>query len=1170
MVASFPDILAGGSLAAIRAGEYSATPYLLYNPENIVFQAQVNQATFGKKFATVTFDNVATGVIADALSGFTVYIGPTAGDIKDARKNGFVGRCRAGSAGAILNINENSEVITDDWYIMVVKDVAIRQILGLYENKVMKVDWDIAYRPPLPRVTELDSCYVGVLAAGQVDFTFPAVGLPTTSGAAISSWLWDADGGAFVNGTIATDAQPDIRYTVAGVYWPRVTVTDDNGLTNWFTMPVFVASPDLSDDFIVTGLEALSISSQMASGQEMRFNYFSDELDDVVQQTFVALWCVDDYNGSSTPILNQIAFVGRMRKEDPKTPVDAESGPLPETTFVCEGILAQMLRLRAPQTALRFDATPTVFQEINNMTQWRAASFIITEFSTVANVCSLSFDVEDNTYLNREDQTDNTNLLAGINGLLAARKGALNQSSTGQLYGARNANFMTTAQRNALDTITTITNNDTFADTISIDQANAIGQITGYAGAYNSVDETLRTLRASAPAIASNAGQGIGSPINGILLASNSTLTAKKIEIEQIVADGLADANPKDIVKEEILDGYWFLMPTNFQWYGKLMAATENNRGIVYDGTDRFLLTGMNIAFDNALSSWNVTPTLSHETKGGAAQTISQVQPDAIPPALPGIPSLPAYPSFPPLPSFWIPDGSIIIPPISEGDANIVNNPVEPFAQVEAKSLKGEVGMWWDATEFYIALDVASNVNPTWESKFTVTAPKAIQDAKFDPFDLGAWVLTNDGAGNSKLWYTANVFESIPTWTESTTTLDDIDYTTIRTTSTPGRVYIFGIDDRVPPATVTLLNGSGNAGLSPSGLSAPHGGSSNAPGIYSSGNDWYYGPEGDLGGLCANVEYNLPARAVLDKVVYVAKGQRVGAVSGERACQVSLDGISIGGTNSFGAGGAAQILTIPKGPGLALTGSTMLFHVSIDTKSTSYARLTSIVLTLTDSGNAQTACRLSDDYGDTLGNLLAMGTTFSGGDDDPGYDSGAADDFAYCAADAIIRESDDQAAPADKTDSDSAATFTKAIWAYGKNAQADIVFATDAAFGGITMAKIVNDVASDITPDDGVDDGLIISRNALCMSRVSDVHIWCICTYNVTVKFAYTIDGGTGWTVSALVLTTGAIYIRVKNTDTKQVYIMDSNVIKYSEDGGANFLTDRTAPGIAGLGFEVR
>ena len=165
---------------------------------------------------------------------------------------------------------------------------------------------------------------------------------------------------------------------------------------------------------------------------------------------------------------------------------------------------------------------------------------------------------------------------------------------------------------------------------------------------------------------------------------------------------------------------------------------------------------------------------------------------------------------------------------------------------------------------------------------------------------------------------------------------------------------------------------------------------------------------------------------------------------------------------------------------------------------------------------------------------------------------------------------EDDADQDDKTDSDSAGTFAKAIWAYGKNAERDIIFATDAAFGGITMVKIVDDVASDITPNDGSFDGLVVGRNSIAMSRISDLDIWALMEFNSVPKLAISDDGGISWGFSAESFTSGAQHMRVKDTNVDQLYIADSTVIKYSNTGGVGFQDDRIAPSAFILGVEVR
>jgi hypothetical protein len=73
-----------------------------------------------------------------------------------------------------------------------------------------------------------------------------------------------------------------------------------------------------------------------------------------------------------------------------------------------------------------------------------------------------------------------------------------------------------------------------------------------------------------------------------------------------------------------------------------------------------------------------------------------------------------------------------------------------------------------------------------------------------------------------------------------------------------------------------------------------------------------------------------------------------------------------------------------------------------------------------------------------------------------------------------------------------------------------------------------------------------------------------------TPKIAYTDDkGATAWTVSSESITPAATYIRVKETNTSQVYLIDSTVIKYSGDGGTSW-ADKTTPSANITLVEVR
>jgi hypothetical protein len=1153
---------------------------LLVNPNDVVFAAQVNQSTFGVKFASVTFDNITTGAITDVFDGFTVYVG----DTTDIRKASFVGRARGdGSAGTTLNINETSAAFTDDQFITVVKDVAIREKLGRYVSKVMKVDWDITFRQLLPRVTGLKSAYVGILSGGQVDFTLPAVGKVTTAGASISSWSWDADGGSFVNGTVSTDAQPDIRYTTAGVYWPRVTVTDNGGRSNWFTMPVFVCSSDLSDSFIVDGLEGIAITANINNGYQMNLAYYSQEMESVADQTFVALWAVDDYNGSSTAILDEIAFIGRLRRATTGHSVDNQYGILPNTNFVCDGVLTQMGRLRSPQAAMIQDASPTEFGEIATMTQWRAASYILTEFSTVTNVSSVLFDVEDNTYRNRQDSTDDNSLLVSINNLLSGLNSRLNAAAQGELYAAHNANFQSDAARNALDTITTFTDNDTFSQRINREHVETTGRITAFAGGYNTTDGKLRVLRATAPAIASGEGQGTGT-LNGILLDDDQSLDDQKSEIEQIAADALADRNPKDSVTIDILDGYWFVTPANFQWYGYIGAITENNRDIVYNASDRFLLTSFTLRFNNQLSSWDCQVALTHETQGTDAQVISQVAPGAIPTPLPAIPSLPAYPSFPALDSLYLPTGATEDdePPVKQGDGEIIASPTDPFSSQNkgdgsetTETLTGNVGAIWNANNVWIADNLGQPGLPNWREVYNNSGTN-IKDFKFVPSLDKAYVLENSGADDSNVFKTDNVRESIITWTSQSTTLDDLEATLLRPAGNTG-VIMYGIAPQFsggPTFTIDLLNSNGQGDLVGSSLVPTHSGTvSNFVGVYNSGNDRFDGGVGSNGGLACNIEWPIPPGVRITDVTFnVSWGNNWLGDTGERRCSIEIF--------LNGASNHRQDQDLPHGlakpqagsanveiPGtISKSGDVLLLHAAVEDDITTYLRINSVQIKGTALAD-YSATRFSDDSGDTFDPLVAVGLMSLG---DGSFDTRNA--LRVLASREVSVRRAATAGALYTTNADQGSTtpqWAKAIWLFGGGSDDNYLVALNSSVG---LYKIWNNVRTNITPNDGANDGFALGPNSICMSQSSDEHAWFIGDFGGTTKLAYTSnlqDVTPTWTFSAQAFTAAAIHIRVKSTRTDVVMVAQNDTFHVSIDGGVSF-SQKTIPATGIIGVEIK
>jgi hypothetical protein len=461
------------------------------------------------------------------------------------------------------------------------------------------------------------------------------------------------------------------------------------------------------------------------------------------------------------------------------------------------------------------------------------------------------------------------------------------------------------------------------------------------------------------------------------------------------------------------------------------------------------------IRYQNQLNTWTVQATQRAETEGVGAKTISQIQPGAIPQTLPDLPSIPAYPGFPAFDDIYLPTGftNFNLGAIGPNDGAIIITPLPPETLIEAETANGNVVAHADlaSNQLLVATDFNHGGPPTWEVKFTASLPFTIKAFKFDPFNRGAYMLTNDGSSNSVFYRTEDIFAQIPEWVE--TEFSDIDYTTIRTTATDGEVYIFGIDDRIPPSSVTFLNTNtnivGDLEVEPSSISAPHGGSSNAPGIYDDSGSYNLmeGSAGGNGGVGCNVQFDVPARAIIKQIQYYAQSARPATTTeGEKTCQVSLDGVSVGSTNSFGSGtwtfpvnplSGTGTLNVIKGSGLSLslTGSTLLFHSSIDKKESDGGRaaFSQITVWMADSGNVQTAFRRTANYGTDFFSLKTSGVDLTT-PATPGYDTGAEDTTVLMAADDVVRGTDDFGITfGGKAGSTTTGTYAKAIKAYGTN-----------------------------------------------------------------------------------------------------------------------------------------
>ncbi|KKL88128.1 hypothetical protein LCGC14_1927790, partial [marine sediment metagenome] len=218
-----------------------------------------------------------------------------------------------------------------------------------------------------------------------------------------------------------------------------------------------------------------------------------------------------------------------------------------------------------------------------------------------------------------------------------------------------------------------------------------------------------------------------------------------------------------------------------------------------------------------------------------------------------------------------------------------------------------------------------------------------------------------------------------------------------------------------------------------------------------------------------------------------------------------------------------------------------LFEVTTDTSATRYSE---------DDGASFAAQ-------DAAGSVAAAGGAFAV--------NGAVSTKIMVAIDAKIREQTGGGAFSDTTDGGSAGTYAKAIVTVGAGS-ATFIAGSAIAFSGMTLWHGDGTGQTDLTPNDGVDNGIVVGPHAIAVAPQDVTAIFALCDFGGTTKLAYSSDGGATWAFNTTV-TNNATAIVALNANI--LFITDGNVIYYSNDGGAT-LTAKSSPSSALLGIVIK
>ncbi|MCL4256602.1 MAG: PKD domain-containing protein, partial [Anaerolineae bacterium] len=378
-----------------------------------------------------------------------------------------------------ININQTSAEIGDDWFITVTKDVRLWYKLPRWiDNNTYFKDWSITFRRLRPLITGMQTAYVAVLSGGVADFAFsPQASALDADATSTFTWVWDADGGTFQAGS-STSKNVTLRYTVAGHYMPRLTVTDSNGVSNWLTCHVFVVPADYTS-VVSTGAEGARIDYDIETGNNATIRFF-EGVESIPDYTFCAVWSP---NNLSTAYTSDIVFVGRLRNEQIEAIRDPIATYTPRTSFQLEGFATELGRLfNAGKVALKNVASPARFDDIKQLTPARGLGYYLSEHTTLTNIASLSLDDLSSSHQVRIYPVDQASVLDQCQRLLNTVNRVLESAPTGEIATVRKAIYLSSSARDGLTTITQITLRDMQVSasggamyTISGDMVNTVG-----------------------------------------------------------------------------------------------------------------------------------------------------------------------------------------------------------------------------------------------------------------------------------------------------------------------------------------------------------------------------------------------------------------------------------------------------------------------------------------------------------------------------------------------------------------------------------------------------------------------------------------------------------------------------------------------------------------------
>lgn len=779
----FPGALSASQYVRLRGdastpARWSGAQYLSVCPNTVVYKTRIAAGTYGVSNAAFTVGSTLSGSPGAALVGMTVFICP----IDNIRAYEWVGRIRLPVADSVMHVNENSYIPDVNDYVFVVADYRIWPKLARADSSgVQYKDYDLTFRQIPPVIVGLQTAYAGwVNSSGKLRIAFDiSASYAATSGATLSTYAWTFPASATVVSGSTSSATVTIDFAESAGEWCSVTVTDSGGRTATRRFIVFSHGATYPPLVHATGAD---ITRDLENGDSASLDAFAN-IDAVLDNTLCCVWREEFYNGvnetlwAGTNLPNNVDFLGRIRTEGNEYANDERFQRVLNTRFTLEGVAAQLQRIHGTSNTCVHDTTPSVWDEINNLTVWRAIVHYLHEHTTFLTLHDLMFDSTSHTFMCQYLNVQGQNGLSIVNDLAESINAGLEFSPAGQARIVRNANYLSTSARNALTVVANFDERDWLAFTLDVESIDRVGRVEASGGTFHSTGNLTTPALAIAPGMAQDTGEGQNSLTRQILEANVSFIVAQ-LELNQRSGDHLAFVNGAETLTVIHPDGYHWIVPSRYTWYTWAIAASDTTRGRIYTSSERWWVRSVQFSHDNERGTRGpVRVVYVRETAGLAGDTV--YMPVQTEEPVDPISLLPADP-FPVL----APD------PIDGLDG--------PIAEPEAASgppRDGNAVLTYDAHNVYLTTNFLATDSPLWRNvtphdiyDHSYTVAHAVFDLRFNK---RAFVLANDGT-DSFVYTTADAFTNPVVWSKGNS-ISGV-YTLLRTSSTTDTISVYTPD----------------------------------------------------------------------------------------------------------------------------------------------------------------------------------------------------------------------------------------------------------------------------------------------------------------------------------------------------------------------------------------